>query len=75
VAGVLVPIFLIAIIAGVWYYRRYHIRRNDDDRVAFTNAAYGVSNMDEISMNDSHDSKGFHPEKHDKHDEHHHDKH
>jgi len=75
VAGVLVPIFVIAIIAGVWYYRRYHIHRNDDDRVAFTNAAYSVPKMAETTIDDSHENNGFYPTKQEKHHKHHDEKH
>ncbi len=70
-AGVLVPIFVIAIIVGVWYYRRYRIHQNDDDRIAFTNAAYGGSNMAETSIDDAHDNNGFYPNKEVKQNGHH----
>ena len=46
VAGVLVPIFVIAAIVGIWYYRKpiklwYYSRRANNDTITFTNDANG----------------------------------
>jgi hypothetical protein len=71
VAGVLVPILVIGAIAGIWYYRKYYVHRHDDDRITFTNAAYDVSNIDEIRIDDNHHKNGFYPKNPEKDDQHH----
>ena len=47
------------------------MHRNDDDRIAFTNAAYDVSNIAETRIDDTHNKNGSYPMKPAKLDEHH----
>lgn len=61
VAGVLVPLFVIAIVVGAYYYRRYRLHSQQADRIIFTNPAYEAHPnhifIDEYMNIDSDDDK------------------
>ncbi len=49
-AGVLVPVFVIAIIGTIWYYRRYQLHKREEDRIQLSDPTYGASNLAVINL-------------------------